>query len=100
LRSVPPRGIFLAAGDNDTYPLWYMQQVRTFRRDVIVVTLPLLPPLWYRQELSRRYQLLDTIFVRDWRGIPATVANLRKHALAQRRAVVESPLLTNFPMRR
>ncbi|MGI8546270.1 MAG: protein O-mannosyl-transferase family, partial [Gemmatimonadaceae bacterium] len=95
LQSVPQRGIFLAVGDNDTYPLWYMQQVRAFRRDVIVVTLPLLAPVWYRQELQRRYQLLDSAFVRDWRGIPATVAELRKHALAQGRVVIRSRLPVN-----
>ncbi len=97
LQSVPPRGIFLAAGDNDTYPLWYMQQVHAFRRDVIVVTLPMFPPSWYRQELNRRYQLLDPDFVSQWRGTLATVADVRKHALAQGRAVVKSPDLMHVP---
>ena len=34
--------IRLVAGDNDTYPLWYSQQVNGVRKDVAIVTLPLL----------------------------------------------------------
>lgn len=92
LKSAPPRAVFLAIGDNDTYPLWYLQQVQGFRRDVIVVTQPLLPPTWYRAELLRRHHLLDSASVREWRGIPSTVAEIRAHAAEQGRPVVESPL--------
>lgn len=90
LSAIPERAVFIAHGDNDTYPIWYLQQVLGMRRDVIVVTIPLLVPEWNRAELLRRYQLLDTAFVRKWYGFPATVANVRSYAAAQGREVVVS----------
>jgi hypothetical protein len=54
LESAPPRAVLFAAGDNDSYPLWFVQQVEGTRRDVLVVTLPLLPADWYAAEISRR----------------------------------------------
>lgn len=92
IMSLPPRAVFLAMGDNDTYPLWYLQEVRRVRRDVIVVTVPLLPPRWYRAELRRRHHLLDTTFVGPWRGTAATLADLRANAALQGREVVRRPL--------
>ncbi len=52
LESVEPWAILVTNGDNDTYPLWYMQEVEGVRRDVSVVVLPLLNTLWHLQELS------------------------------------------------
>ena len=57
LDPLPPRAVLFVSGDNDTYPLWYAQQVEHRRRDVTVVTLPLLGADWYRDELTRRSQL-------------------------------------------
>jgi hypothetical protein len=68
LHSVPPNGIFLAIGDNDTYPLWYLQQAEGYRPDVTVVTIPLLGAPWYRAELQRRHHLLTPAYVAPWRG--------------------------------
>ena len=58
LEATPPNGVLFAAGDNDSYPLWYAQQVRGIRRDVVVITIPLLPTRWYRHEIARRHALL------------------------------------------
>lgn len=58
LRSAPQRAVLFVDGDNDTYPLWFLQQVDSLRRDVTVVTVPLLGADWYSAELSRRYGLL------------------------------------------
>jgi transmembrane protein TMEM260 (protein O-mannosyltransferase) len=91
LGALPARAVFLAVGDNDTYPLWYMQQVKGIRRDVVIVTVPLLPPNWYRAELLRRHELLDSAFVREWYGRDPTVENIRKNAAREGRAVVQSP---------
>ncbi|HEV2642846.1 MAG TPA: DUF2723 domain-containing protein, partial [Candidatus Elarobacter sp.] len=91
LGDLPPRAVFLAIGDNDTYPLWYLQQVRGMRRDVTVVTIPLLTPPWYRAELRRRYTLLDSLYTADWYGTRLTLQNVRARAAALGRPVVESP---------
>jgi hypothetical protein len=60
LASTPKRGVLFVAGDNDTYPLWYSQQVNGVRKDVAIVTLPLLGTHWYRAEIERRYGLSST----------------------------------------
>ncbi len=90
LASLPAHAVFLAVGDNDTYPLWYLQQVLQMRRDVTVVTIPLLTPAWYRAELSRRYQLLDPRYVATWYGTQATVQDVRARAAAEGRQVIDS----------
>jgi hypothetical protein len=54
LSSAPPRAVLFTAGDNDSYPLWYLQQVEGERMDVVLVTLSLLPAVWYQAELGRR----------------------------------------------
>jgi hypothetical protein len=57
LDPLPTRAVLFVAGDNDTYPLWYAQQVENRRRDVTVVTLPLLGARWYSEEQERRFGL-------------------------------------------
>ena len=42
LNSVPPNGILFSGGDNDTYPLWYIQENENFRTDVTVLNTSLL----------------------------------------------------------
>ncbi len=94
LTRVPPSGVFLALGDNDTYPLWYLQQGEGTRKDVTVVTVPLLAAKWYRAELARRYKLLDSATVESWAGRDSTVAVLTKRSYEQNRPVVKSPFFT------
>lgn len=57
LTPLPARAVLFVEGDNDTYPIWYAQQVEGLRRDVTVVTLPLLGAPWYLDELRRRHGL-------------------------------------------
>jgi hypothetical protein len=91
LARVPPSGVFLALGDNDTYPLWYLQQGESTRHDVTIVTVPLLGAKWYRAELQRRYKLLDSTAVDHWLGSDSTVAILTRRAYDLNRPVIRSP---------
>ncbi|MGH7667929.1 MAG: hypothetical protein ACRENQ_00420, partial [Gemmatimonadaceae bacterium] len=91
LDATPAHGVLVAAGDNDTYPVWYLQEVMGYRRDVRVVTLPLLPAAWYRAELHRRDRLLPESAVTMWDvGDGSTAREIARRAEAEGRPVAVS----------
>jgi hypothetical protein len=82
-------------GDNDSYPVWYLQQVEGMRRDVLPVTVPLLTANWYPAEIARRSGL-------RWNDVPIggartlseqRAAVVAAAAHAQGRPVAASPAL-------
>jgi hypothetical protein len=51
LQSVEPYGILFTNGDNDTFPLWYLQEVEGVRQDVTVIVGQYLLTQWYPRQL-------------------------------------------------
>jgi hypothetical protein len=97
LESAPPGAVIFLAGDNDSYPLWYEQQVEGVRRDVSPVTLPLLSAEWYADEVARRTGLRwpahEQVPGTEWRH-EQQAALIARAAQQAGRPVVASPRLT------
>lgn len=55
LSSVDKNGIIYVNGDNDTFPLWYAQEVEGYRTDVKVVNMSYLTTDWYARQVQHPY---------------------------------------------
>lgn len=84
LNSLDPNAVIFTYGDNDTYPLWYVQEVEDVRRDVRIVNLSLITVDWYINKLRSKVNDADalklTVPASSYRGnkrnqIPFVVQN-------------------------
>jgi hypothetical protein len=59
LNSVPQNGILITYGDNDTFPLWYMQLAENYRTDIVIINESLFYSDWYKEQVFKNYPDLE-----------------------------------------
>lgn len=75
LGALPPNAIYFTVGDNDSFPVWYLQAVEGVRPDVRVVNLSMANTSWYVEQLARHDPSFPVTRAADGRPIASEISD-------------------------